>query len=163
MTARHATPADSEAIARIYNQGIEDRVATFEIRTRAADDVRAWFDGAHPVVVVEEDGQVIAFGATFAYRPRDCYAGIAEASLYVAREARGRGAGRLALSALIQAADEAGFWKLLSRVFVENQPSRRLIQAMGFREVGVYEKHGKLDGVWRDVVIVERLIHGNLC
>jgi len=162
MTARHATPADSEAIARIYNQGIEDRVATFETRPRAADDVRLWFDGVHPVVVVEDNGQVIAFGATFAYRPRDCYAGIAEASLYVAREARGRGAGRLALSALIQAADEAGFWKLLSRVFVENQPSRRLIQAMGFREVGVYEKHGKLDGVWRDVVIVERLIFRNL-
>src|SRR5258708_5490027 len=153
-TARHATPADSEAIARIYNQGIEDRVATFETRPRAADDVRLWFDGVHPVVVVEDNGQVIAFGATFAYRPRDCYAGIAEASLYVDREARGRGAGRLALSALIQAADEAGFWKLLSRVFVENQPSRRLLQAMGFREVGVYEKHGELDGVWRDVAIV---------
>ena len=162
MTARHATPADSEAIARIYNQGIEDRVATFETRPRAADDVRLWFDGVHPVVVVEDNGQVIAFGATFAYRPRDCYAGIAEASLYVARQARGRGAGRLALAALIQAAEEAGFWKLLSRVFVENQPSRRLIQAMGFREVGIYEKHGKLDGVWRDVVIVERLIFRNL-
>ncbi len=162
MTTRRATPEDSEAIAQIYNQGIEDRVATFETRLRTAHDVRAWFDGAHPVVVVEEDGRVIAFGATFAYRPRDCYAGIAEASLYVAREARGRGAGRLALAALIQAAEEAGFWKLLSRVFVENQPSRRLIQSMGFREVGVYQKHGKLDGVWRDVVIVERLIFRNL-
>ena len=162
MTTRRASPEDSEAIAQIYNQGIEDRVATFETRRRTADDVRASFDGAHPVVVVEEDGRVIAFGATFAYRPRDCYAGIAEASLYVARQARGRGAGRLALAALIQAAEEAGFWKLLSRVFVENQPSRRLIQSMGFREVGVYQKHGKLDGVWRDVVIVERLIFRNL-
>jgi len=162
MTTRRANPEDSEAIAKIYNQGIEDRVATFETRRRTADEVRAWFDGAHPVVVVEEDGRVIAFGATFAYRPRDCYAGIAEASLYVARQARGRGAGRLALAALIQAAEEAGFWKLLSRVFVENQPSRRLIQSMGFREVGVYQKHGKLDGVWRDVVIVERLIFRNL-
>ena len=56
------------------------------------------------------------------------------------------------------AAKEAGFWKLLSRVFVENQASRRLIQSLGFREVGVYEKHAKLDGVWRDVVIVERLL-----
>src|SRR5438046_9518877 len=75
MTTRRATPEDSEAIAQIYNQGIEDRVATFETRRRTADDVRAWFDGAHPVVVVEEDGQVIAFGATFAYRPRDWYVG----------------------------------------------------------------------------------------
>src|SRR5947208_3086565 len=81
---------DSEAIARIYNQGIEDRVATFETRLRSAEDIRAWFDGVHPIVVVEESGQVIAFGATSLYRPRECYAGIAEASLYVAREALGR-------------------------------------------------------------------------
>ena len=161
MTARPATPEDAEAIARLYNQGIEDRVATFETRLRTAADIRAWFDGAHPVVVVEENGQVIAFGATFGYRPRDCYAGIAEASLYVSREARGRGAGRVAMSALIQAAEEAGFWKLLSRVFIENEPSRRLIRSLGFREVGVYEKHAKLDGAWRDVVIVERLIPRN--
>jgi L-amino acid N-acyltransferase YncA len=162
MTARRATLEDSEAIARIYNQGIEDRVATFETRPRTRDDVRAWFDGVHPIVVVEDNREVVAFGATFGYRPRDCYAGIAEASLYVAREVRGRGAGRVAMGALLQAAQEAGFWKLLSRVFVENQASRRLIQSMGFREVGVYEKHGKLDGVWRDVVIVERLIPDNV-
>jgi L-amino acid N-acyltransferase YncA len=158
MVARAATPDDSEAIARIYNQGIADRVATFETRLRSADDIRAWFDGVHPIVVAVENGQVIAFGATSSYRPRECYAGVAEASLYVAREARGHGAGRMAMNALLQAAQEAGFWKLLSRVFVENQASRRLIQSLGFREVGVYEKHAKLDGVWRDVVIVERLL-----
>jgi GNAT superfamily N-acetyltransferase len=102
VLARTATPDDSEAIARIYNQGIEDRVATFETRLRSAEDIRAWFDGVHPIVVVEEGGQVIAFGATSSYRPRACYAGIAESSLYVAREARGRGAGRVAMSALLQ-------------------------------------------------------------
>ena len=161
LSARRATPDDAESIARIYNQGIEDRVATFETRLRTAGDIRAWFDEIHPIVVIEEHRQVIAFGATFAYRPRECYAGIAEASLYVAREARGRGAGRLAMAALLRAAEDAGFWKLLSRVFVENHVSRRLIQRMGFCEVGVYEKHAKLDGVWRDVVIVERLIPGN--
>src|SRR5712675_2404549 len=114
MTARRANPEDSEAIAEIYNQGIKDRVATFETRPRTARDIQAWFDEIHPVVVVAEDSRIIAFGATSAYRPRACYQGIAEASLYVAREARGRGAGRLALSALIAAAEEAGFWKLLS-------------------------------------------------
>src|SRR5438034_10905037 len=162
MVARTANPDDSEAIARIYNQGIEDRVATFETRLRSAEDIRAWFDGIHPIVVVEDSGQVIAFGATFSYRPRECYAGIAEASLYVAREARGRGAGRVAMNALLRVAEGSGFWKLLSRVFVENQASRRLVHSLGFREVGVYEKHAKLDGVWRDVVIVERLIPDNL-
>ena len=113
-------------------------------------------------MVTEDQGQVIAFGATSAYRPRDCYAGIAEASLYVARHVRRKGVGRFTLHALIQAAEAAGFWKLLSRVFPENRASLKMIGAMGFREVGIYEKHGKLDGVWRDVVIVERLIPANL-
>ncbi len=149
-------------MARIYNEGIADRMATFETRERSAGDVRAWFDGEHPAVVVEFQQEVIAFGATFAYRPRDCYAGIAEASLYVTRSARGHGAGRLAMNALIDAAERAGFWKVLSRIFVENDASRALCRKTGFREVGVYEKHGQLDGVWRDVVIVERLIPQNL-
>ncbi len=163
MRTRPATPADAAAIARIYNQGIEDRVATFETRLRTPEDILGWFDGVHPIVVVEDDdGRVIAFASTSTYRPRECYAGIAEFSVYVAREARGRGAGRAAMQALIKAAERAGFWKLVSRVFPENAASRALLRSVGFREVGVYEKHGKLDGVWRDVVIVERLIPANL-
>jgi phosphinothricin acetyltransferase len=162
MLVRQATLADAAAIADIYNQGIEDRTATFETRLRTADDIAGWFDGMHPVLVAEEGGEVIAFAATSSYRPRDCYRGIAELSVYVGRNARGRGAGRLVLQGLITACEEAGFWKLVSRVFVDNVASRRLIRSLGFREVGVYEKHGRLDGVWRDVLIVERLIPGNL-
>ena len=158
MQARLATPEDAAAIARIYNQGIEDRVATFETRLRSAEDVRAWFDGVHPIVAVEDDGAVVAFAATSTYRPRPCYAGVAEFSVYTAREVRGRGAGRLGMQALIVAVEEAGFWKLVSRVFPENAPSRKLLRSLGFREVGIYEKHAQLDGVWRDVVIVERLL-----
>jgi len=158
MTSRTATPDDAAAIARIYNEGIEDRVATFETRLRVPEDIRAWFDGIHPAVVVEDAGEVIAFAATSKYRDRACYAGIAEVSVYVARAARGRGAGRVAMLALIQAASAAGFWKLVSRIFVENAASRALIRGTGFREVGIYEKHGRLDGAWRDVVIVERLL-----
>ena len=158
FSSRRATPEDAGSIARIYNEGIADRVATFETRLRSAEDVRAWFDGVHPIVVVESDGEIVAFAATFSYRPRECYAGIAEVSLYVARSARGHGIGGVAMTALIEAAEKAGFWKLLSRVFVENHASRQLIRKFGFREVGIYEKHAQLDGVWRDVVIVERLI-----
>ncbi|MSV27694.1 MAG: N-acetyltransferase family protein [Bryobacterales bacterium] len=138
LTARSANASDASEIARIYNEGIEDRVATFETRPRSVHDVRGWFDGVRPAVVVEATGDVVAFGATFTYRSRDCYSGIAEASLYVAREWRGKGTGRLAMSALINAAESAGFWKLLSRVFVENTASRRLVKSMGFREVGTY-------------------------
>lgn len=163
MVARAASPADAEVIARIYNQGIEDRVATFETRLRTAADIRAWFDGLHPIVVIESHaGEVIAFGATSVYRPRDCYAGIAEFSVYVERGHRRCGAGRIALNALIGAAEQAGFWKLVSRVFTDNQASRALLSSLGFREVGTYEKHGHLEGVWRDVVIVERLLPANL-
>jgi len=158
MTARTASREDAPAIASIYNEGIEDRTATFETRLRQADDVGAWFDGLHPIVVVEEQSAVVAFAATFTYRPRECYAGIAEASVYVSRRFRRRGAGRLALETLIHAAGQAGFWKLVSRIFPENTASRRMVQELGFREVGIYQRHGRLDGQWRDVVIVERLI-----
>jgi len=162
MRARSATPDDAAAIARVYNEGIADRVATFETRLRSPEDVRAWFDGVHPIVVVAESDSVIAFAAASAYRSRECYAGIAEASVYVARAARRHGAGRIALAALIESVQEAGYWKLVSRIFPENHASRALIRSMGFREIGIYQKHGKLDGVWRDVVIVERLIDANL-
>jgi phosphinothricin acetyltransferase len=162
MATREAGIADAEAIARIYNEGIEDRTATFETRRRSAEDIRQWFDGIHPVVVLEDDGRVIAFAATSTYRPRECYAGIAEVSVYVERASRNKGAGRLTLLALIDRAKERGFWKLVSRVFVENSGSRALIGKLGFREVGIYEKHGRLERAWKDVVIVERLIPENL-
>jgi phosphinothricin acetyltransferase len=166
LSARPASPDDAEQLTQIYNEGIEERVGTFETRPRSIDDVRAWFDGRHPIVAVEADGprgrRVVAFASTSSYRPRECYAGIAEFSVYVARDQRGRGAGRAAMQALIAAAAAAGIWKLVSRVFIENAASRGLLQSLGFREVGIYQSHAKLDGRWRDVVIVERLIPENL-
>jgi len=161
MNTRLATPEDAALIAAIYNQGIDDRLATFETRHRTADDVRTWFDDRHPIVVAETDRGVLAFASTSTYRPRECYAGIAEFSVYVDRESRGQGAGSAAMQALIAAAAQRGFWKLVSRIFVENTASRALMQKLGFREVGIYEKHGQLDGVWRDVVIVEKVLSRN--
>lgn len=158
LVVRPGTLADSTAIAQIYNDGIDDRIATFETRHRTAEDIAAWFDGRHPVVVATMDDKVVAFAATSSYRPRECYAGIAEYSVYVAREARGQGAGHAALTGLIEAAREAGFWKLVSRIFPENTASLRLAERVGFRRVGVYERHARLDGEWKDVVIVECLI-----
>jgi len=155
---RPATKADAARIAAIYNEGIEDRVATFETRLRAPADIEKWFDGAHPIVVAEEGGRVVGFASTSSYRPRDCYAQNAEFSVYVARSHRGRGVGKQALEALIEASRAAGIHKLISRIFPENMASRAACRAAGFREVGVYERHGKLDGVWRDCVIVERLV-----
>lgn len=156
--ARPARREDATEIARIYNEGIEDRVATFETGLRSEEDVLRWFDEERTMVVVEADGRVVAFASAFGYRPRACYSGVREFSVYVSREARGRGLGRIALEALIEAARSRGDWKLLSRVFPENKPSLKLLASLGFREVGTYRRHAMLDGVWRDVVIVEKLI-----
>ncbi|PWU25530.1 MAG: GNAT family N-acetyltransferase [Candidatus Rokuibacteriota bacterium] len=161
MRTRAARPADAEAIARIYNEGIEDRLATFEVEPRSAADVAAWLEAAVPVVVVEDDASgVIGWASATEYRPREAYAGVREFSIYVAREARGRGFGRATLQALIDECDARGFWKLVSRVFPENEASLALCRSLGFREVGTYRRHARLDGEWRDVVIVERLLGG---
>jgi L-amino acid N-acyltransferase YncA len=162
MQSRRATLADVAAIATIYNQGIEDRVGTFETELRTDAMVASWFDAIHPIVVVEQDHEIVGYASTSLYRARPCYAGIAEFSVYIRRDWRGKGAGRLVMMHLFQECEAAGFWKLTSRVLVENDASRRLLQTLGFREVGIYEKHGRLDGVWRDVVIVEYLISANL-
>jgi phosphinothricin acetyltransferase len=156
-----ATRADAAAIARIHNDGIADRVATFETEPRTAEDVARLLTergSRWPTVVVERDGAVIAWAGASEYRPRECYAGVAEFSVYVARDARGTGAGRAAMEALVATCEGRGMWKLVSRVFPENDASRRLLAGVGFREVGTYHRHGKLDGEWRDTVIVERLI-----
>lgn len=158
FAVRAATVVDASAIATIYNQGIADRIGTFETEPRSGQQIEAWFDGRHPIVVVEENGEVVAFASTSSYRSRPCYIGIAEFSVYVSRHRRGAGAGQVAMTALLQAAEAAGYWKLLSRIFPENTASRALMAKMGFHEVGVYRRHGKLDGVWRDCVIVERLL-----
>jgi L-amino acid N-acyltransferase YncA len=162
VQSRAASQEDAEVIARIYNEGIEERIATFEIGLRTAGEIRDWFDGIYPIIVVEEDGVVISFASASAYSSRECYSGVAEFSVYTAGDARGLGAGTLAMRALMEAVEEAGIWKLVSRVLVENEPSRKLLLSLGFREVGVHEKHARLDGAWRDVVVVERLIPTNL-
>jgi phosphinothricin acetyltransferase len=156
--ARPARREDAAEIARIYNEGIEDRVATFETDLRAERDVLRWFDEGRTMVAVEGDGRVRAYATAFSYRPRTCYDGVREFSVYVSRDARGSGLGRIALKALIDAARGRGDWKLLSRVFPENKASLHLLGSLGFREVGTYVRHAKLDGEWRDVVIVEKLI-----
>lgn len=161
LTARPARLDDAAAIARIYAEGIEDRVATFETEPRSPVQVRELLEArldTHPAVVVERGGLVVGFAWTGPYSDRPCYGGIGEFSVYVGREARGTGAGTLALRALLSGCERRGFWKLVSRVFTDNGASRRLCLTMGFSEVGVHRRHARLDGAWRDVVVVERLL-----
>ncbi len=159
VRVRPARAEDAPRIAEIYNEGIRGRGATFETRERAADEVLAWLgDPRHPVLAAEADGAVAGWVAASLYRPRECYAGIAEFSVYVAGSSRGRGIGEALMAAFLPACEAAGLWKVVSRIFPENAASRALCARHGFREVGVYRGHGRLDGEWRDVVIVERLL-----
>jgi L-amino acid N-acyltransferase YncA len=160
LKARPAELRDAAAIAEIYNQGIDDRIATFETEHRTPELVAELLGAGtrYPAVVVEDEARVLGFARCSEYRARAAYAGVAEFSIYVARAARRRGVGRLCLEALIREAERRGFWKLVSRIFPENVASRRLCAALGFTEVGVYRRHAKLDGKWMDCVIVERLL-----
>jgi L-amino acid N-acyltransferase YncA len=160
VRTRAATADDAAAFARIYNEGIEDRIGTFQTEPRSVDDMLRWFDGPYPLVAAEdESGEIVAWASAQPYRPgRAWYSGIAEFSIYVARDARGRGVGRATLAAQIEACEAHGCWKLLSRIFPENDGSLALCRSLGFREVGTYRRHAKLDGIWRDVVIVELLL-----
>ena len=156
-----AAESDAEAIARIYNQGISERIATFETAPRSVAEIREVLHkkgDRYPTVVVEDDGEVVAFAWVSSYRERSCYSGVGEHSVYSDRSARGTGAGTAALEGLFEECRTRGFWKLVSRIFPQNEASRRLHLKVGFREVGIYQRHAQLDGVWVDNVIVEKLL-----
>jgi L-amino acid N-acyltransferase YncA len=161
LSTRLATARDAAAIAAIYNEGIAERIATFETAPRSAEQIASELrdrGDRFPTIVAESDGRIIAWAGAGPYRARQAYAGVAEHSVYVARSARGKGAGRVVLDALCRAYAQRGFWKIVSRIFPENTASLALHERCGFRVVGIYKRHGRLDGEWRDCVIVERLL-----
>lgn len=163
LTIRPAEAGDVSRITEIYNAGILSRMATFETEPRTSAEVGEWLDPAQKkiVLVALRGDEVVGWASVSGYRPRECYKGIGEYSVYVAPEAQGQGVGLELLPCLIDVAQEHGYWKLLSRIFPENVGSLKLCARTGFREVGIYQKHAKLDGVWKDVIIVERLIEAN--
>jgi L-amino acid N-acyltransferase YncA len=163
---REAREGDAGDIALIYNQGLEDRVATFETEKRDAEDRRAWLgehDSKHPVIVADNvEGEVAGWACITAMSERCCYSGVGEYSVYVRRELRGEGVGTVLMGGLLERASTLGYWKLVGRMFTTNEGSTRLARRFGFREVGVLQKHGKLDGRWLDVLEMERLFPENL-
>jgi len=132
---RSATSDDAAAIAEIYNQGIEDRMATFETRRRSAQDQRAWLQsitGRYPAVVAEIASEIVGWAGAGPYRDRECYRGIGEFSMYVHRDWRRRGLGDLLLADLISEAERLGLWKLLSRIFLSTRPVARSVANTDF-------------------------------
>jgi len=157
---RAARAAEAQAIAEIYNEGIATRLATFETEPRTADDIESWLAAGErlPVLVAEEDDEVLGWARILVYGDRPVYAGVGEVSVYVAERARGRGLGTALLEALQDAARELGYWKLLGKLFTANAASAAMVRRCGWREVGLHHKHGRLGGEWRDVLLVERVL-----
>jgi L-amino acid N-acyltransferase YncA len=160
MSIRRAKPRDATDIARIYNEGIEDRRATFQTEVQHASDWERPIARAseYPVLVAEEKGRVVAWAAVKRYSDFPPYKPVVEAMLYVARAERGRGIGTRLLEALAGEAEGAGCTKLIGKIFADNEASAALVRRCGFREVGVHRRHGRLDGRWKDVLVVERLL-----
>jgi phosphinothricin acetyltransferase len=159
-TIRPAAASDAEAVAAIYNQGIEERSSTFETEPRGAADIQAWLATGErlPLLVADEHGRVLGWARVLAYSDRAAYAGVGEASVYVDCAARGQGLGRALLNALEGTARELGYWKLVGKLFPDNAASAGLLKSCGWREVGLHRRHGRLDGEWRDVLVVERVL-----
>lgn len=159
MRLRAAQAEDADAIASIYNEAIAGREATFETEPRSGAEILPVIAGnGVPALVAEVDGHIAGCAWTAPYSERACYAGILECSVYVEGRSRGRGIGTALCEELMASAHRRGFHKLLGKVFASNEPSRRLVHRCGFREVGLHLRHGRLDGEWRDVLVVERLL-----
>lgn len=154
MILRDLRPEDWAPVRAIYAEGIRGGDATFETEPPSWEH----FDAAHPTLrlVAERDGSVVGWAAISPVSDRCCYEGVGEVSVYVAGAARGSGVGRALLDELVKLSEQAGYWTLNAGVFPENEASIGLHKACGFREVGVRERLGRLHGVWRDVVLLER-------
>ena len=154
---------DAAAICRIYNQGIQDRIATLETEERSPEERAQWLaarDARHPVLVAESDGEVVGWASLNLFNARRAYEHVADLSLYVEREWRGRGVGRRLLETLIAQATELGYHKLVLAAFPFNRGGMRAYGRAGFREVGIYKEQGRLDGRWVDTIVMEKILEG---
>ena len=161
VTVRAATAADVEAICRIHNQGISDRIATLDTTPRTGDHTSKWLrerGPRHPVLVADLDGAVVGWASLNQFNPRPAYNHVADFSVYVERGMRGKGIGRELLEALIERARAIGFHKMVLAAMAFNDAGLGLYRRAGFSRVGIYKEHGQLDGRWVDVVIMEKLL-----
>jgi L-amino acid N-acyltransferase YncA len=155
---RPARPDDAEEIAAIYNQGIEERQATFQTRLHNPGELELKTEQrGGQLIVAEHGGQVLGWAGWTGYDdPADYYAGIAECAVYVSREARRGGVGAELLEGLATEAPKFGVHKLVAKIFTSNESSIALFRRCGFRDVGTHQRHGRLDGKWKDVLVMER-------
>jgi L-amino acid N-acyltransferase YncA len=161
VTLRPAFAGDAEAVCTIYNQGIEDRVATLEIELRTPEERREWLAARgprHPVFVAESGGVPVGWGSLNVFNARPAYRHVADFSVYVERAWRGKGVGHRLLERLIEIAREIGYHKMVLSTFPTNTGGVRLYERLGFSRVGVYREQGMVDGQWVDTLIMEKLL-----
>jgi L-amino acid N-acyltransferase YncA len=152
---RYFEQNDFNSVKDIYQQGIDSGDATFETYAKEWDEWNNSMLKACRLVAVEND-QVVGWAALSLVSSRWVYRGVAEVSVYVANEAQGKGIGHTLLSNLVEESEKEGFWTLQAGIFPENERSIALHRKNGFRIIGLREKLGKMDGKWRDVVLIER-------
>jgi L-amino acid N-acyltransferase YncA len=154
IRVRNLRSTDWLEVARIYEDGIRTGNATFETGVPSWEE----WDTSHTEhrLIAELEGETAGWAALAPVSDRCCYSGVAENSVYVAAWARGRGVGRELLEELIRCSEAAGIWTLQAGIFPENKASLRLHLVCGFRLVGVRERLGELNGIWRDVLLLER-------
>ncbi|TAM81629.1 MAG: N-acetyltransferase family protein [Acidobacteria bacterium] len=165
LKVRQARVDDAKEIARIYNQGVQDRAATFENAYVTPEERYLWLAARpdrYPVLVAEVKHTLMGWAALNPYSPRRCFDGVAELSIFIERSLRGHGVAQELIKAMQDAAREKGFYKLVGRIIADNGPARKLCELAGWREVGVFEKHGQLGSEWHDLVLVEYLIPENM-
>jgi L-amino acid N-acyltransferase YncA len=161
MITRLAKLNDIEYIMKIYNQGIEDRIATLETEPKNRTYMEEWLKqhkGRFKVIVAEEEGAVLGWASLNPYNNRCAYAGVADLSVYIDREYRGKGIGGVLLTAIDDAARNNGFHKIVLFTFPFNHLGQRLYHKQGYREVGTFKNQGILDGEFVDVVAMEKLL-----
>lgn len=155
MEIRHITKDNFSEIIEIYNQGLATNIATFQ------NDSPQWeeWDKGHLNfcrISIYDNDKMIGWASLTPVSSRCVYAGVAEVSIYIAQDERGKGVGKTLLAELIQQSEENGIWTLQSGIFAENEASITLHEKCGFRMVGYREKIGKKNGVWKDNVLMER-------
>jgi phosphinothricin acetyltransferase len=165
LQVRPAEQRDAHDISRIYLQAIQDHLATFENFLGTPDERTRWVtdhSGKYPLLVADLNGRVLGWASLSPYQVRPRIEGIAELLIYIDRDYRRHGVGKELMRAIQSAGRKEGHYKLIGRFVAHNDAGRTLCRMTGWREVGVHEKHTRLDGRWHDVVVVEFLITENL-
>jgi len=159
---REAKACDIDLITKVYNEGIEDRIATLETRLRDEIEMAQWLenrDERHKVIVIESDNVIYGWASVNVFNSRCCYSGVGDISIYIGREHRGKGIGKILLNGLINVAKEQDFHKLVLSTFDFNKAGHKLYKSLGFREVGTYMNQGILDGEFVNITIMEKLLY----